>query len=480
MASRRRRGSATAAGDRLSVEAAHYYARIYGSARAGCLAELRRAGCSEEDAEDIFATTLERIMRKFDPAYAPAQTIALLKRACREKLIDERRHQGVLKLVPLEGAGKRVAEATEGPAEAAEEREAVLMGREAIASLPERDRALFLQRHRLGLTPEEILRRNPGLSRRTYRKVMQRANARALRGFGEIGSGARCAEMRGGRLRRYVAEEAADGELAEIEAHLRHCRSCRLAAARMRGHLHDVAAGVAVILAGGRAHQHALAGWVARLLEAGSRSGDGVRATTRAVRERVGDLMLRAATSLPGSGGEGAAGQLVGVSAAKVASVCAAGALAAGCLAAGVVTGIGAAELTSHPRHRAPPGSFTSPPRSSPSEAVAVPNATVPGQPSSTTLGAGRGSSNEEHKKTKEHSPSEPHTEASAKPTISSRQTGAEFGAEAEGTGIPISPPVTESSGKGSVPVTGTEVGSSRSAGGSTRGGSDASSEFGL
>ena len=95
---------------RLSVEAAHHFARVYGAARAGCLSELRRAGCTEEEAEEIFAATFERIMRRRDPpreGFSVAQTVALLKRACRQKLTDERRHRDVLKLVPLKEAASR-------------------------------------------------------------------------------------------------------------------------------------------------------------------------------------------------------------------------------------------------------------------------------------------------------------------------------------------------------------------------------------
>jgi hypothetical protein len=59
---------------------------------------------------------------------------------------------------------------------------------------------------------------------------------------------------------------------------------------------------------------------------------------TRAARERVRDQVLRIATSLPGTGGEASAGQVLGISTAKIASACAGGALAAGatCAALGL------------------------------------------------------------------------------------------------------------------------------------------------
>ena len=168
-------------------------------------------------------------MRKFDSggsAYGLAQTVSLLKKACLRKWIDERRHRSVLRMVPLEEASAREGEEA-GPAQAAEEREAVAIAREAIASLPERDRALFFQRHQLGLTPQEILRRNPGLSERTYRKLIGRANARAMRAFEEIEGGERCAQMSGERLRSFVAGEGSEEERACVKRHLCHCGACR-------------------------------------------------------------------------------------------------------------------------------------------------------------------------------------------------------------------------------------------------------------
>ena len=475
MASRQRDGAARG---RLSVEAAHYYARIYAAARAGCLAELRRAGCWEEEAEDIFATTFERIMRKFDPVgstYAPAQMVVLLKKACHQKLIDERRHRDVLQLVPLEDVSLRFDVAAESPAEAAEDREAAAMGREAIRSLPERDRAIFFQRHQLNLTPEEILRRNPGLSQRTYRKVMQRANARALKAFEEIGSGARCAQMRAEHLRRYVAGESGEEELAAVRAHLRHCRACRHEAAQMRGHLHDVASGLAAVIAAEYAH----GGWATRLLDVAAHGGDALAGSTRAARERLRDLVLRAATALPGSGGETAAGQLAGIPGAKVISLCA-GAIAAGCLATGVVPDIGAVELVEPSRHRDPP-------RPAASRVLSLPAATAPVSgpgvfetPLAKSSAAGEERKGTVQRKATVHISPKARTRPSNSPVISGSQTGTEFGGEAAGTGMPVNPVSPGSpGGEDASPGRGGES-LSRSAGKASGGKSKSATEFGL
>lgn len=468
MASHPREVPAGAGADGLSVATAHFYARVYGAAKAGCIDELRRARCGEEEAEDIFADTFERIMGKLDPpseGFGPAQTVRLLKKACRQRLIDEHRHRGALGVVPLSDASDRLDETAGTPQEVAEEREAIAIGREAISSLPERDRQLFLQRHRLGLSPEEILRRHPGLSRRTYRKVMQRANARALDAFEQIRSGERCAEMRDERLRRYVAEEAGEDELRVIRAHLRRCHACRLAVARMRGHLHGIAAGLA--LPAGHARDGAPGDHLVRLLDAAGNGGEGVLDATRAARERLRELAIRVATGMPGQGGEGAVGQVAGISGAKAASVCA-GAVAAGCLAASVVPGVGGLEGVGGEQGPHPAGSTRSAESSSarrlPAARASASGSRSPQKASTATSTKGRAG-----KATRSERPAPPNAR-STRPTISGQQTGAELGAEADGAGIPV--PTFSDGSAGSSDASSGE--------GTTSGSGRSGSEFGL
>lgn len=476
MASRPGEVPAGAAADGLSVATAHFYARVYGVAKAGCMDELRRARCGEEEAEDIFAETFERIMGKLDPpseGFGPAQTVRLLKKACRQRLIDEHRHRGALGVVPLSEASDRLDETAETPQELAEEREAIAIGREAISALPERDRQLFLQRHRLDLSPEEILRRHPGLSRRTYRKIMQRANARALDAFEQIRSGERCAEMRAERLRRYVAEEASEDELRLIGAHLRRCHACRLAVARMRGHLHGVAAGLA--FSAGQARDGTLVDHLARLLEVAGNGGEAALDATRAARERLREIAIRVATGLPGQGGEGAAGQIAGISGAKAASVCA-GAVAAGCLAAGVVPGVGGLEEAGSKQGTRPAGSTSSgqslPVRHSPARASTAGSRSSRGDRAKTSSKRPTGQD--------KHSTPPPSASArSTHPTISGQQTGTEFGAEAAGTATPV-PRFSDGSAGSSGASSGQGTASGSDSTGSSGGGSAGGSEFGL
>jgi len=201
----RRRGAA--APRRLSLAEAEFYAQAYDPARRGSLAELRRRGCSDQEAEELFAAAYARVMESVDPIerrFTASQMVRFVKRACWHRLVDERRRRIVQTEPP-----PRVAESpTEQPGELAEEREAVAAGREALAMLPERDRLIFTRRHLQGMEPEEIVAQTPGLSLRTYRKVVQRANERVLDAYAQIEAGKRCAEMESALLRRYLAGES--------------------------------------------------------------------------------------------------------------------------------------------------------------------------------------------------------------------------------------------------------------------------------
>jgi RNA polymerase sigma factor (sigma-70 family) len=348
----RQRTSTRAEGAKLSVQAARFYAQVYGSARAGCLNELRGAGCGEEEAEELFMASFERVMRTVDPIardFAPAQMVNLMKTACRRRLIDERRHQGLIRQVDLAEVRSLSDVAAESPEELAEEREAVAIGREAVFSLPERDRLVFRQRYQMGLSPKEIQQNIPGLGSRYYRKIIERANARVLDAFEQIDGGERCQEMERVLLRHYIAGQASGQESQLVEAHLEHCRACQQAHARMRGYLHDVASSLAVaatLPSGGRSGL--VADGLARLVGAFSDRRHALLEATRAARERAREALLRLAGALPGSGGDVPLGQAVGVSGVKIASACATGAAAVTCLAAGVVPGVGGIGLLGH------------------------------------------------------------------------------------------------------------------------------------
>ncbi|MBS1895447.1 MAG: sigma-70 family RNA polymerase sigma factor [Actinobacteria bacterium] len=396
----------------LSAEASAFYSQVYGPARKGCLSELRKAGCSEEEAEEIFAATFEHVMRTVDPiarSFAVPQMVNFVKRAAWRTMIDERRRLGGRIEVEI-GTVQSISDAgAEGPDEAAEEREAVAMGREALQMLPERDRLIFRQRHEMDLSPEEILERTPGLSLRTYRKIIQRANSRVLGAFARIEGGERCEEMESDLLRRYVAEACDEDEQVAVEVHLAHCRRCQVAHARMRGRLLDVASSLAAAATtasvGARAHANRIVEGAARVLDA----GQGIVAGTRSLRDRAREQALRVATSVPGSGGDAAAGQMIGVSAVKVAAGCVAGAAAttAACVALGVspLAVVGVAHETPAPRpvernaHRRPTRRVVAPPAAAEHESVEPPVASTTRIPPVAQLKRAKASSEPSHQK---------------------------------------------------------------------------------
>jgi len=348
MAARPRRGPSAPAGERtLRVEEARFYAGVYDAARKGSLGELRRKGCSEEEAEEIFAAAFEKVMETVDPIerdFSAAQMVSFVKQACWRRLIDERRRRGHRIELELGSIRSLSDEGQESPEEIAETREAIAIGREALQLLPERDRGIFRQRHELNRTPEEILKSTPGLSLRSYRKIIQRANARVLDAFDRIEGGERCVEMEANLLRRYVSEECPDAERLAVEAHLSHCRACRKAEAQMRGYLLDVASGlVAASSLAGASRLGMLDRAAVHVPQVFSEGAQSLIETTRSMRERLRDALFRLANGLPGFGGDATVGQVLTASSVKAASACAAGIAAAACVAAGVVPGIGGA-----------------------------------------------------------------------------------------------------------------------------------------
>lgn len=460
MAADPRRGPSDPTGERrLSVPEARFYAAVFSSARKGSLAELRRAGCEEEEAEDAFTAAFERVMERVDPiarGFSEAQMVGYVKRTCWTELLAERRRRGLRTEIEL-GKLRALDDPTSpDPGEIAETREALAIGREAVQMLPQKDRLVFRQRHQMNLSPEEILRNTPGLSPRAYRRALQRANARVLDAFERIRGGERCEEMRAGLLGRYVAEQSPEAERRAIEAHLAHCRACQREQARMRGFLSDVAGA----------------------LLAATALGD----RSRGVRERVRDALQRLAAHMPGQGGEAAAGQALSASTLKVASACA-GVAASACLATGIVPGVGGVGfLNEHVRADKVPARSASH-RPAPPERPTLID-TLPAQDSATSATdsegrhSGRTQTHEPSRNAARPStaPAEPTPQASysaSEARVSGRQVGTEMGAESAGQ--PLSP----SPASGSAP-SGGESGSERSAGSRPSNGSTASSEFGM
>jgi len=470
--------SVPAGGRKLSPAESSFYASVFSSARNGSLAELRRSGCSEEEAEEFFATAFERVMETVNPIarkFSPPQMVNFIKRASWRCMIDERRRRGQRLEVELGTVHSLSDTSAESPDEVAEEREAIAIGREALQMLSERDRLIFRQRHQMNLSPEEILQNMPGLSLRTYRKIIQRANTRVLNAFERIEGGARCEEMEGSLLRRYVADESAEAERLEVSAHLAHCRACRQAQARMRGYLFDVASVFVASSLEGSRRLGALGDIPARIADVASSGAQGLGEASRAARERVREALIRIAGGVPGAGGDATVGQALTATSVKVASACAAGAATAACVAAGVVPGVGGLGLLSQDdgrSGRAPErAALIAPAPEQPSLIDPLPTASRAAEkgsrPKRSKGGEGATSPGSSPSSTK---PSEPVASSPSEATESGSVTGSEFGAE---SGQPVAPPPPSTPSAPPSPG-----GGGGSSGGSSQGGGG--SEFGL
>jgi DNA-directed RNA polymerase specialized sigma24 family protein/anti-sigma factor RsiW len=463
---------------RLSVAEAEFYAQVYDPARRGSLAELRRRGCDEHEAEELFAASYAKVMEAIDPierCFSAPQMVRFVKRACCRRLIDEGRHRAQL-VKPAARPPRLAPESTaEAPGELAEEREAVAIGPEALATLSGRDRLVFTLRHLQGMEPGEIVAEVPGLSLRTYRKVIQRANARVLEAYARIEAGERCAEMEDALLRRYLAGESNAAERTVIEAHLAHCRACQQARARMREYLIDVASGVLLASSLGAGRAGAVP---ARLLELASQGAQALGEASRAARERLREVLLRLAGALPGSGADASVSQALGASSWRVASACTAAIAAGACVAAGVVPGV--VDLPVPHRHKSPPARQASaesaPPVADPSEY------TAPVQTTATSQQEGSGASAKRAAPAKRKTTSASRKASSTAAPASGQQVATEFGPESSQPAPPSgssSPSSSSSQGTSVSSATAAKGGGSGSGGGST-GTTQSSSEFGL
>lgn len=490
MAANPRRGpSDPGGGRRLSAPEARFYAAVFSSAKNGSLAELRRRGCSEEEAEEIFTAALERTMATVDPIarrFSEAQMVSYVKRACWTHLVAERHRRGLR--AEVEPASIRPLEdpSAPDPVEIAEDREAAAIGREALQMLSVRDRLVFRQRHQMNLSPEEILRNTPGLSPRTYRKIIQRANARVLDAFERIRGGERCEEIQAGLLRRYVTEESPEEERGAVEAHLAHCRACRQSQAQMRDYLVDVAGGLLIASSLAEPSRSAALGNAAtNLLQLGPHTVRVLGEMGRGARERVREAFLRVAVGLPGSGGDASAGQALSASSVKIASACT-GLAAGACLAAGVLPGVGGIGLLGQQiQAKEPPArsaSHHAPPSGQPALIDMVPRPQTAAHASDKERNLSTYKrSQEAARQATEPSSAQPASPVSNSPSdarVSGRQTGTEVGAESGGQPLPVSPEPGPSNASG-----GSSSGSAAAQSGqgaSSESGDGSKSEFGM
>jgi len=120
-------------------------------------------------------------MSKVDPVardFSLGELISYLKVACHRRLIDEVRKRKPIAPVGLDAMPSLSDPTVAQPEEDVLDREEACRARAAITSLPERQFYVFTQRYVLGRTPAEIVRGDPTLTERSYRRLIEKANAR--------------------------------------------------------------------------------------------------------------------------------------------------------------------------------------------------------------------------------------------------------------------------------------------------------------
>jgi len=220
---------------RLSPDIAAFYGIAWSSARTSCLKILRRRGCSKEEAEDLFGSACEEVMETVDPIkrrFTKRQMVSYMKKRCESRWIDDKRRQSSLKFDPSSEV-ETYQDHAEDPARTAEVNETIQFLEEAELSLSPRERRIFQLRAE-GLSPDEIRRLTPGLSYRTYRKLIERANKRVKAARSKIQSGQRCEELHSNVLREFIAGAGPPMQMEVVKAHLDHCRRCQQRCAHLR------------------------------------------------------------------------------------------------------------------------------------------------------------------------------------------------------------------------------------------------------
>jgi RNA polymerase sigma factor (sigma-70 family) len=282
----------------------------------------RRYSLCEDDADEALQRALEILLRKA-PQRGPLELVKWTQTVVKHEAMAIRRERERILGSPLPPGEETdwvslLPAAGDGPAEAAERREAVARSREALQALkPQELRALTLLAE--GYSYAEIGEITSWSHTKINRCLAEgRERFRSLISRSEDGS--RCAEVRP-LISAFCDGEAGHEEVAELREHLRACASCRATLRTYRA-----APGAAAALA--------------PLLP-----------LHRSLLERAHDALAEVATRFGGRGGDAATSQLAtgggagGMGAAALAKVAAVCIGAAGGAAACVTTGLVPAPL---------------------------------------------------------------------------------------------------------------------------------------
>lgn len=322
---------------------------------------LRRfSGISRADAEDAVAEVIIRLHRRIAAGRGPDKLRAVFFTSVRNAAIDHFRSRQARPTAPLELVAERPSEEP-APLERAESREDAARLQDALGRMRPNYREAILLRFGAGLTVPEIGERL-GISLPAAKKLVLRSTEQARRRLAALEDHDFCPEMRDGARRAVLDREAAglatEAERRLLQAHFRHCGSCRTFLADLHRHLHDLGGSALIAVAAGER------GGVG--LGIADHFGRWLGNATHAVHAGAGRLRL-SAYKLGGAfnGADAGSAGALGASAQKAIALCgAATAATATCVATGLVgPGLGVS-ASSHdpPQHDPAPAAIVSHP----------------------------------------------------------------------------------------------------------------------
>lgn len=192
---------------------------------------LRRFGSSlnRADAEDAVSEVVIRLHRRIESGRAPDNLRAAFFTSVRNAAIDQLRSRSARPTVALEVVADAPTEDT-SPGEQAESREDSVRLQEALARMRGNYRDAILLRFGVGLTVPEIAERL-AISLPAAKKLVLRATEQARKRLAAIEDQDFCPEMRElvrqSLFDRELAGVASESEQRILQAHFRHCGSCK-------------------------------------------------------------------------------------------------------------------------------------------------------------------------------------------------------------------------------------------------------------
>lgn len=178
-----------AGAERAESEPAATFAEVFADYRDGVYSYVLRLMGNPDDAYDLTLTSFEKAYRAFPKLPPGANLKAWLYRIATNTCLDELRRRKLIRWQPLELFArvfhpKQVA--SDNPEREAIRREQRALVREALAGLPEKQRAALLLREGQGLSCQQI-GKALGISPNAAKVLLFRAREQLRRGYVALG-----------------------------------------------------------------------------------------------------------------------------------------------------------------------------------------------------------------------------------------------------------------------------------------------------